>query len=70
MNGPWADQDLAALRVLDAGLGGFSVLKIEENRMTDQAPEDFTGGDDGDWGEATGANAPAFPELPISPKAA
>lgn len=65
---PWNDQDLAALRVLDAGLGGISMLElIEENRMTEQAPEDFTGGDESGWGEATGANAPAFPEHPDNP---
>jgi hypothetical protein len=36
--------------------------------MTEQAPEDFTGNDDGGWAEATGANAPAvtYPEYSYS----
>jgi hypothetical protein len=66
----WTDQDHAALRALDAGLGGISMIElIEENRMTEQAPEDFTGGEDSGWDGATGANvAPAatYPEYPYS----
>lgn len=34
--------------------------------MTEQAPEDFTGNDDGGWGEATGKDA-TFPEVPNNP---
>jgi hypothetical protein len=65
----WTEQDLAALRALDAGLGGISMIEaVEENRMTEQAPEGFTGddGDDGGWGEATGKDA-TFPERPDNP---
>lgn len=52
----WPKQDLAALRALRAGLGGFHVLEVtEENRMTEQAPEqDETWGDN----EAEGTTYP------------
>lgn len=64
----WTSQDLAALTALNAGMGGIRVLEvIEENHMTEQAPEDFTGGnDDGGWAEATGKDA-TFPETPQNP---
>lgn len=63
MTPSWTEQDHAALRALGAGLGGFRILEvIEENHMTEQAPEDFTGGDDGGWGEVTGGNV-TYPEI-------
>lgn len=34
--------------------------------MTEQAPEDFTGGDDGGWGEVTGGNV-TYPEVSNNP---
>lgn len=67
--------DIAALGLLDAGLGPIQVLKVikkEENHMTDQAPEDFAGSDDSGWGEATGEPvnvhpAVTYPEAPANP---
>jgi hypothetical protein len=63
----WTSQDLAALTALNAGMGGIRVLEVIEENMTEQAPEDFTGGnDDGGWAEATGKDA-TFPETPQNP---
>jgi hypothetical protein len=65
-------QDIAALRLLDAGLGPIQVLKVinEENKMTTEtAPADFTGEDGNGWAEATGGNAAptaTYPEYPYS----
>lgn len=63
-------QDIAALRLLDAGLGPVQVLKVihEENKMTTEtAPADFAA-EDGDkgWAEATGANV-TYPEVSANP---
>jgi hypothetical protein len=63
----WENQDLRALRLIGGGLGSFQVLKIEENRMTEQAPEQEM---DETWDNAAPA-APAFggatyPEYPYS----
>jgi hypothetical protein len=59
--------DIAALQLLNAGLGPIQVIKvIKENRMTENAPEDFTGQDDAGWGDATAKAAPTatYPEYP------
>jgi hypothetical protein len=58
----WTEQDHAALCALSAGLGGFHVLEvIEENRMTEQAPEQ-----DETWGDSEAEGA-TYPERPDNP---
>lgn len=57
----WDDQDLRALHQIGAGLGSFQVITIEENPMTDQAPEqDYDG-------EPEQSEGVSFPELPDNP---
>lgn len=68
MPAEWTAQDERNAQLINQYLGPVRVLSHEETRMTETAPEDFTGDGDNEWAQATAipAQPATYPEYSYS----